>query len=205
MKLVWINGSPKGGESSSASLLETLLAYLPEGPADGLFLPNAKLPDDAAGRASQAEALVIACPLYVDGLPGHLLSCLMELEKAPWKEGAHVYGLINCGFYEGIQNGPALQLLENWCAKAGLVWGGGLGVGGGGALEALPQSETGPRGPIAREIKRLADTIAQGGAEGNRYVTVAFPRVLYKLAGQMGWRKKIKENGGRAKDLGRQW
>lgn len=204
MKIVLINASPKGKNSASASLLETLIPRLPEG-AQTLFLPAAKLPSGTAESLSQADAIVVACPLYVDGLPGHLLSCLMELENGPWKEGARVYGIVNCGFYEGAQNRLALRLLENWCAKAGLAWGGGLGVGGGGALDMLPQGEKGPRAPINREVGILADAIRQLEAVENRYATVAFPRALYRLSGQFGWRKRIKANGGKAKDLGKQW
>ena len=33
-------------------------------------------------------------------------------------------------------------------------------------------------------------------------VSIAFPRFLYKMAAQLGWRQMIKENGGKVKDLG---
>ena len=47
-------------------------------------------------------------------------------------------------------------------------------------------------------------TVDLGERQEDRYVSVAFPRFLYKMAGQMGWRQMIKANGGKAKDLGRQ-
>jgi hypothetical protein len=42
-----------------------------------------------------------------------------------------VYCIANNGFIEGRQNEPLMQTFENFCARAGLSWGGGVGIGGG--------------------------------------------------------------------------
>ena len=42
-----------------------------------------------------------------------------------------VYCIANNGFIEGKQNEPLMQVFENFCAHAGLNWGGGTGIGGG--------------------------------------------------------------------------
>lgn len=208
MKLVLVNGSPKAKGGASASLLEELRPMLPAGAElleVGLHKP-AIGPGDLEGLRL-ADVLVFACPLYVDGLPGHLLACLLELEKAQWKEGARAYGIVNCGFYEGGQAAHALQVLQHWCQRAGIAWGGGIGVGGGGALETLPPPANGrgPRGPVHQALETLAGGLQGKEGMGELYVTLAFPRFLYKLAGQMGWRQKLKANGGKGKDLGRRW
>ena len=39
----------------------------------------------------------------------------------------------------------------------------------------------------------------------NIYVSVAFPRFLYKMRTQIGWRQMIKANGGKVKDLKKCW
>ena len=39
----------------------------------------------------------------------------------------------------------------------------------------------------------------------NIYVSVAFPRFLYKMGTQTGWRQMIKANGGKVKDLKKCW
>lgn len=149
---------------------------------------------------------MFAYPLYVDGIPGHLLSCLIQLEEAYLqKPEKHIYGIVNCGFYEGVQAEFALKILQNWCEKAGFVWGGGIGVGGGGGLAMMPQMESGqgPKAPIDKALAVLADTILQHKTQENSYVSVAFPRFLYRMGAQMGWRRMIQENGGKAKDLGK--
>lgn len=37
-----------------------------------------------------------------------------------------LYALSNNGFVEGKQNGPALRMLQAWCERAGITWGGGV-------------------------------------------------------------------------------
>ncbi|HAW69762.1 MAG TPA: hypothetical protein DHD79_09105, partial [Firmicutes bacterium] len=79
------------------------------------------------------DTLVFAFPLYVDGIPSHLLSCLSQMEgylKPLASKEMRVYAIVNCGFYEGRQNQHALDMMQNWCAKTRLIWGHGLGIGG---------------------------------------------------------------------------
>lgn len=45
--------------------------------------------------------------------------------------GFIVYVLTNCGFIEGHQNALNLEQYECWTERAGLTWGGGVGIGGG--------------------------------------------------------------------------
>jgi hypothetical protein len=42
-----------------------------------------------------------------------------------------VYVIANNGFIEGRQNEPLMQVMENFCVRAGLEWCGGIGIGGG--------------------------------------------------------------------------
>lgn len=224
MKIALINGSPKVRSSASGILLEDLKAYLGETEVMEFGFHTGAVTEQEAEALNQADALVFSFPLYVDGIPGHLLSCLAGLEETSLKNREiRVYGIVNCGFFEGIQAETALQVLENWCARAGYVWGSGVGVGGGGALAQMPKTKSGhgPREPVEKALKVLADAICAGQTQENQqtlenqqtqeiqqmqenqYVSVAFPRFLYKLAAQTGWRQVIKANGGKARDLGK--
>lgn len=212
MRIALINGSPKVKRSASGELLEDLRCCI-SGRAEivELGLHSTVVPEEGSEELQDTDAWVFAFPLYVDGIPAHLLSCLMQLEQEQVKKREiPVYGIVNCGFYEGIQAEYALKLLQNWCVKAGFIWGGGIGVGGGGGLESMPRTESGhgPRAPIDKALGVLADKILQCEAQANceaqenQYVSVAFPRFLYKMAAQMGWRRTIRANGGKAGDLG---
>ncbi len=197
-----INGSPKPSGSASAVLLKILKEHI-----CGELLETALRgpePGDGCVKAlAGADTWVFAFPLYVDGIPSHLLSCLCRLQGLAEEKHPRIYAVANCGFYEGEQNRLALSVMENFCQRAGCRWCGGVGIGGGGSLTSLPRvpEEKGPMGPVERALRELGDSISAGAARDNWYVTVALPRLMYKLAGQMGWRKMIRANGGRARDL----
>lgn len=207
MRVALINGSPKVNNSASGSLLEDLKGYMGEkAEVVDFSFHAATISKEIIEELAEADAWVFAYPLYVDGIPGHLLSCLIQLEEARLQNPQiHIYGIVNCGFYEGIQAEFALKLLQNWSIKAGVNWGGGVGVGGGGGLAMMPQLEPGqgPKAPIDKALKVLSDTILSKEVQENNYVSVAFPRFLYKMGAQVGWRQMIKANGGKAKDLGK--
>lgn len=205
MKIALINGSPKAGRSASGLLLDSLRAQIgSQAETASVTLRQSSVPQAAWDELRGAGAWVLAFPLYVDAVPGHLLSCLTQLEAAgPFPPETHLYGIVNCGFFEGIQNEPALEILRNWCRRAGVVWGGGLGVGGGGGLTRMPETKRGrgPRAPVEKELAAMAGYILQGETRESRYVSVAFPKPLYRMAAQWGWRQRIRANGGKARDL----
>lgn len=132
MKTVYINCSPKKNLSASAYLVAI----------QGLFVKGRKVTkklrhkSDYAGifeELKDAESVVFCTPLYVDGLPSHVLAFLEEAERF-FKENQlrlNLYCIANNGFIEGKQNEPLMQVLENFCSRAGVRWCGGVGIGGG--------------------------------------------------------------------------
>jgi len=76
---------------------------------------------------------VLGLPLYVDGVPSHVLRFMGEMETFCRENGLKfsVYCVANNGFIEGKQNEPLMQVFGHFCTRAGLVWGGGVGIGGG--------------------------------------------------------------------------
>lgn len=213
MRIALINGSPKVSGSASGILLNDLRTKLTkekcgetgfsEAEIAEVNLHTSSVPEKALKELKDADVLVFACPLYVDGLPAHLLSCLIQLEASFYNRKKQVYGIVNCGFYEGIQAETALEIFGNWCVSAGLNWGGGIGAGGGGALAVLPDMPSGkdPKAPIEKALSALTEAIVRENALENIYVSPAMPRILYKMAAQAGWRQTIKKNGGKRKDL----
>ena len=89
------------------------------------------------------ELLVVAAPLYVDGLPSlvtRALECLApELRSQP-KLVKSVAGILNCGFPEALHNRSALRILRVFAHEGGLAWVGGLAMGGGEILHGKPLS-----------------------------------------------------------------
>lgn len=209
MRIALINGSPKIQGSASKKLSERLKCIC-ERRLEQIEIAEFGFHDTVIAKEvledlSRADIWVFLFPLYVDGIPSHLLSCLIQLEETDFsKKHIHAYGIVNCGFYEGVQAEFALKILQNWSVKAGCIWGSGVGVGGGGALSQMPQIELGhgPMAPIDKAFAALLEEISKKEVRENRYVSIAFPRFLYKLSGQLGWRKMIKANGKKVRELG---
>ena len=132
MKTVFINGSPKKRFCASAYFL--FLQRLFTG--GQTVTEKLRTPADHSRILEQlhgADAVVFCLPLYVDGIPSHVLRFMEEMEAFCRQNSLrlNVYCVANNGFIEGRQNEPLMQMFEHFCAHAGLTWGGGVGIGGG--------------------------------------------------------------------------
>lgn len=161
-------------------------------------------PEEAA-NIGEYDVLIFAFPLYVDAIPSHLLSCLIELEGclAKAKKDTVVYAIVNCGFYEGQQNRLALAMMENWCDRAGLKWGQGIGIGAGGILAGnnnIPLGQ-GPNKNLGKALSTLVHNVLHLGSDETIFITANFPKVAYKLAAEWNWRQAAKLNGLTVKEL----
>ena len=132
MKTVFINCSPKKRFCASAYFL-----FLQR-----LFVRGTKVSEKLRKPADHerilaelrdAQAVVFGLPLYVDGIPSHVLRFMEELEAFCRQNELHlsVYCIANNGFIEGRQNEPLMRSFAHFCSHAGLTWGGGVGIGGG--------------------------------------------------------------------------
>jgi len=203
LTIAFINGSPKAKESASGCLLKELKGFLQDSEITEFRLRTAEGRDLA--EILKNDVLVFSFPLYVDGIPSHLLRCLTQLEELSKesKPTAKVYAICNSGFYEGHQNRHALQMIENWCAKSELNWGQGIGIGGGGmilSIQSVPSGK-GPKKKISSALATMAGNILSTRSESNLYTAPGFPRFLYKLSAEMGWRQAVKANGHKTGDL----
>lgn len=210
MKITLINGSPKAKGSASGLILKELQELLsPENKIVNLHFRKKKPGSSDLQLLRNSNVMVFAFPLYVDSLPSHLLSCLIQLEdelkNAAFSKDCTVYAIANCGFYEGCQNTLALNIMKNWCARAGGIWGGGLGVGAGGMMPVINSiaAGKGPKKNFSGALNTLSDRISRQETVENICFSPNFPRFLYKLAGEMGWRKAVKDNGLKRRDLWR--
>lgn len=132
MKTVLINCSPKKRFCASAYFLSLQRLFV----SGEKVNEKLRTPSDHARILEQlrdARAVVFCLPLYVDGVPSHVLRFLEEMEPFCRENGLKikVYCVANNGFIEGKQNEPLMQVLEHFCTRAGLLWGGGVGIGGG--------------------------------------------------------------------------
>jgi len=138
MKTVFINGSPKKKLSVSQYLI-FLQSLSVKGEKVKEHLRNRSDHERILNTLKDADAVVFCLPLYVDGVPAHVLSFMKEME-AFCKENKlrlNVYVISNGGFIEGKQNEPLMQVFENFCKRSGINWCGGIGIGGGVMLNVM--------------------------------------------------------------------
>ena len=138
MKTVFINGSPKKKLSVSSYLLGIVRLFV-RGEVVTDQVRNVKDHERILNSIKDADTVVFGVPLYVDGVPSHMLTFMKEMEKFCVENEIHlnVYVLSNGGFIEGCQNKPLMQVFENFCKRCNFVWCGGVGIGGGVMLNVM--------------------------------------------------------------------
>lgn len=112
MKITLINGSPKRRDSASGVILSQLKGYMKNDASLcelHFFTPHPQ--PEQLQAAADSDVLIFAFPLYVDGIPSHMVSALLDLETVirEKKKKRTVYAILNCGFYEGCQNAVAIR------------------------------------------------------------------------------------------------
>jgi len=196
MKILLINGSPKSSNSSSELLMNELSRQL--GSSNKyITLNTAELGAEMfLDKFKGVDVAVIIFPLYVDGIPSHLLRLLYESkdELRDVNPGVRVYAVANNGFYEGKQNSLALNMIQHFCDAVGIEWGQGLGIGAGGMLGASPIG-AGPLKNVGIALKALAASINKNLSSDNIFVQPNFPKLLYKIGAHFQWKQAAKKNG----------
>ena len=132
MKTVFINASPKKRFCASSYFLFLQRLFVSgEKVTETLRTPADH--DRVLEQLRDAQTVVFGVPLYVDGIPSHLLRFMEKMETFCKEKDLHlnVYCIANNGFIEGKQNEPLMRVFENFCIRARLTWGGGVGIGGG--------------------------------------------------------------------------
>lgn len=134
-----LNGSPKK-KSSTSGFLGKVMGFFLAG--CNVRYASLRLPGGYPAILKQLEdidALILAVPLYVDGMPSHVLDFMQQAERFCVEHGCRfsLYVISNNGFIEGTHNKVHLNMYECWCRQAHITWGGGIGIGGGEMLSVL--------------------------------------------------------------------
>lgn len=205
MRIALINASPKCKESASGALINDFLACAYEKcDCTVIQMNKPKVNEETVELLKECDSWVFFYPVYVDGVPGHVLSCLKVLERMKDEIGRkYVCAVSNCGFHDGRQGEPSIEVFGHWAKRAGHLFGGGIGIGGGGALTVLLHMKPGdkPKSKIDKSLNFLLEKIFEENFFENIYANVSLPRAIYKLAAEQGWRKTLKKNGKKPADI----
>ncbi|MGN0144833.1 MAG: flavodoxin [Clostridium sp.] len=137
INLCFINGSPRAVNKSNSDLfINKLSQYLDDNInikkyCASKIIKNTSVLDEIIKN----DKIVFVSPLYADTLPSAMLEFLSIFDKYlnqnNYSGNIEVYGIINCGFFEGNQCRYALQMFKYFCRKTNLKWRFGIGIGGG--------------------------------------------------------------------------
>jgi hypothetical protein len=133
-----------------------------------------------------SDLVILALPLYVDSFPAPVIALLEQIVELRVGAGRVRFAmLIQCGFPESEHNATALAIAERFAAEAGWQWLGGLALGG---LETYSDSANGV-------LARAGGAIAKGEPMPDLAPKRSMPAWLYRLGGNMMWRRQAKRNG----------
>ncbi len=204
MKVTVIIGSPKIKESNSEIIVNTLIPLIADNDIEIINIKRNSLLKEHLCRIGSSDALIFAFPLYVDGIPSHLLRALTELESRVFSnKDIMVYAIVNNGFFEGVQNNIAITQMKSWCTAVNLNWGQGVGIGAGEmqpSIKNVPLGH-GPNKSIGKALQCLAGNINNRKSGDDILVSPDFPRFLWKKFADSFWYKQAKENHLKRKDL----
>ena len=106
MNIVVLNGSPKKQLSASAYLSGILKLLLAGNKIIEYSLRSKEHFPSVFESLKTASAVALVVPLYVDGIPSHVLRFLLEAEQFCKSAACHfkLYVISNSGFVEGRHN-----------------------------------------------------------------------------------------------------
>lgn len=215
MKINYFIGSPKIGISFSNRILHMIHEELDlnEDNYQGNFynINHSLLSKEELNCIIDGDVLVLAFPLYVDGIPAHLLEQLTILEsEIKEKETCSLtmYGIINCGFIEAKQCRYAAKMLEFFCEKSGIQLGQILCVGGGEMMQGFWNAGLkfgqGPLATLDRTFSSFLANIRAKNSGETLYMQAKMPAFFFRfMSAHTFWNQHAKNNGLTVKDLKR--
>lgn len=203
-----LNGSMRGAAGNSGKIAAKMTELM-KGPAESIELRSyLKDLDGLVGKLSDFGTIVLAMPLYVDGLPSQVIRLMEEFEKNYNGGSRKIYIVSNMGLYESSQLRNMFETVRQWCGRMGFEYCGGLGVSAGelqGVLMRHLPFRIGPTAAIAQGAEKLAAAIDNGGKTEDIFAEPRmFPRKLFMLVANRSWNVNARKNGISPRDLYRQ-
>ena len=158
----------------------------------------------------RADSVLLFFPLYFFCMPALLTRFLQDYYTSLSAEemsasSAKVYAFINCGFPETDINFEAIRVIESFSSHVGMNFRFGVMIGGGGMMLASMDAPfiKAAHEKIDRVIACVQAEVLTGEIKQVETISIAlkFPRKLYFLGGNFGWKSAARKNGLKTKDL----
>jgi multimeric flavodoxin WrbA len=210
MQLTVFNGSPRGKGGNTAFILDRFLKGFMETPGNGFditYLSKAKGPAKLSGAFFEAEAALVAFPLYVDSMPARVKDFFETLEPLCKKgKSPAIMFLIQSGFPEAVHLRFLERYLERLAGRLRCDYIGTIVKGGNEGIRAMPDSFRFKK--TLRRFYEIGRTFgATGALDGDILEKLALPERLskgavftMKIFQRFGafdtpWNEQLKANG----------
>ena len=175
MKLTVCNGSPRGKSGNTEIMLDRFLAgfeSVPENTSERFHLNRINDQPAAAAAFTDAEAVLIAMPLYTDAMPGLVMAFFELLEQFQGgPDNPRLGFLVQSGFPEAAHSRYLERYLEKLAARLDCPYIGTLVRGGCEGLRVAPAKRN-------RRLFALLEEIGRDFGRSGRFD----PALLKKLA-----------------------
>jgi hypothetical protein len=177
MRLLALNGSPRGPKSNTRFLTDEFLrgfAATPTNQAQTLDLARPSDRDQALAAFWHSEAVLLGFPLYADSMPAMVKEFLEELATRPRPEQRPtLLFLVQSGFPEATHTAPVARYLKRLAGRLGCVCAGVLRRGG---IEGIRSKPAWMVRGILQRFRQMGETFGCTGQLD--------PQTLQKLAGR---------------------
>ena len=161
--------------------------------------------DELIKLIAGAGKIVLAMPLYVDGIPSAVLRLMERIEKYQFNSVKKIYVISNMGLYESKQLINLMSMVKNWSDKCGFEYCGGVAIGAGEMQGMMADPKNPGKGPVKHVIEglnSLSDAIKRSEHMDDLYADAhKFSRSLYMFIANTSWPRDAKKNGLKKKDL----
>lgn len=163
MNLVLYNGSPRGKESNSMTLINQFVIGLEE-----TGIKDCQVHHLAAGKRLEehlkafqsADAVLLFLPLYTDAMPAVVMRFIEALPPGKSGEGKKMGFVIQSGFREPVHSDPVAEYFRLLCRSLGAEFLGSVVRGGSEGLRMMPPFMT--KKPFA-QFQKLGRVFGETG------------------------------------------
>ena len=173
-----LNGSPRAPKSNSKRYAEIFMKYVED---SQYFTIQKKNYSDICAKMGECTDILFVFPLYTDALPVGLLDFLKYMEANPPLKKPVISVLINCGFFEYLQNEIAIRVMQLFCKQNNYSFGSVLMIGSGEAILDSPFKFL-----AKRKIKELADSIVDCKYQ-MLHVSMPLTKKMFQIASTYYW------------------
>jgi multimeric flavodoxin WrbA len=177
MKLLIINGSPRGLKSNSAILINQFLDGFnskAKQVAELIFLAKKSDKEIAEVKIKESDAILLIFPLYTDCMPGIVLQFFEEIISTDYLNGKKLGFIVQSGFPEAKQSVYVERYLEKFAKRNKANYLGTVIKGGVEGIQVQPASMT----------KKLYESFRMLGekfAETNSFDPIIKARLLHRF------------------------